>query len=486
MLGLFGGIGGLVIALWGIDLMKSAMPSDVPFWLRVEIDGRVFLFVAGLALVAALISGLIPALKVTRPCLITQLKEGGRSTDDLGATTHGLRNILVITEVALAVVLLVGALLLLRSFANLRGMDAGFNRENVLTFRSGYPEAIFKKDPSGTKQFFRDIEARIAALPGVTSVGVTSLYFATCLDEIHPFTLEGPEMLKVSDAPLAAAEVVSPGYFHALQVPLIAGRGFNESDVAESIPVAVVDSDLAEKYFGSAQAAVGRRIRFVGTGPEWEAMKMWIRIVGVVGNVVMNPKSSSHLPQVYRPMAQGNMNFMSLVVRTTGDPTSYTAAVRSEVQSVNRDIPIYMVATLDDILLREVWIHRFFSYQFAIAGGLSLFLASIGIYGVMTYNVARRQQELGMRMALGAQPKEVIRLVLRHGLGLVAIGIAIGLVGAFAAVPLLRGTLYGVSPHDLVTFTLAPTLLIALAALACYMPSRRISQIDPNAALRCE
>jgi len=485
VLGLLGGVGALVFALWGVDLMTAAIPVDTPFWLRFDVDGRVFLFVTFLSLFAAALFGLIPAFKATRPGLVSELKEGGRTCQE-GTGHHRLRNTLVVIEIAIALVLLVGATLLLRSFINLRNVHPGFNRENVLTFRTGIPPSMTSKSGEGASQFFHDVESRLSALPGVVSAGVTSSYLASPQrNEISAFLPEGAaEPTSYTEAPVGAMELVSSGYFRTLQIPLLTGRFFTEADGSKAPAVAVVDLAFATKNFGDAKSAIGRRFRLLTVDGKTHHPLM--EIVGVVGDVQFKTDVESHQPTFYRPATQDDPSFMTVVMRTAGDPGPYVDLVKDEVLAVNSRIPLYDTFTLEDILLRQVWVHRFFSYLFTISGGIALFLACIGIYGVMTYTVSQRRQELGMRMALGAQPGEVVRMVLRHGTVLIAAGLGFGLVGAFLVVPLLSGTLYGVSPHDPPTFALVPVLLVAVALLACYLPSRRITRIDPNAALRYE
>ncbi len=484
ILGVLGGVGGFVLAMWGVDLMMAAIPVRIPFWLRFEMDGSVFGFIGILSFVSAAIFGLLPAFKATKPCLVNQLKEGGRSSEDTGVANVRLRNTLVVVEVAISLVLLVGATLLLRSFVNLRNVDPGFARDKVLTLRTGFPPDMVRKDDDRPVTFVHDVETRMSMLPGVISVGATSNYMEMCNEELKSIVMEdGPEPLSYSGAPIGAIESVTPGYFHTLKIPLIAGRWLADTDTASSVQVALVDLSFAQTFFGGPSAALGKRFRSIEANLKDESL---VQIVGVVGNVVFKPDAKLRYPVFYRPHTQKKSNFMTVMMRTEGDPLSYFAAARAEVLAVNDRLPPYHLFTLDDVLLKQVWHHRFFSYLFAVSGAIALFLACIGIYGVMTYNVGQRQQELGMRMALGAQPREVIQMVLRQGVTLVSIGLCLGLFGAFLSVPALAQMLYGISPYDPPTFAFVPVLLTAVALLACYLPSRRITRIDPNAALRYE
>jgi putative ABC transport system permease protein len=485
VLGVLGGTGGLIFALWALDLMVGTIPIELPFWLRFEFDYRVFFFALLLALLSAFVFGLAPALRSTRPSLVNELKEGGRTTDDDGAETHRIRNLLVVLEVAIALILLVGATLLLKSFHNLRDVNPGFTRENVLTFRTGFPMAAGMREKDETiRDHFMELQRRLAALPGVMSAGVVDTYLARDPVSLAALRFEGsPEVSKLAEMPLADHQVATRGYFETLQIPLIVGRHFERRDVQKAPAVALVDRNFAVTHFGSPEAAIGKRFRQESARDE---EKRWIEIVGVVGDVLLKPDTKHRIPAFYIPLEQAGSNFMTAVIRTHSDPAGYGELIRQEVIATNRNLPVYDVLTLEDIFIRSVWTRQFFSHLFTISAGIALFLACIGIYGVMTYNVAQRTQELGMRMALGAQPREVIALVLRRGAALVCAGLFVGLLGAYFAVQLLTGALYGVSPHDPPTFALVPLLLVSVAMLACYLPSRRITSIDPNIALRNE
>lgn len=484
VLAFLGGMAGFIFALWGVDLMTAIIPAGLRFWLHFEADGQVFLFVTALSLLSAGIFGLVPALKATNIKLVCQLKEGGRTSENSGTANNRLRSTLVVVEVALALVLLVGAGLLLRSFFNLRNADPGFVRQNVLTFRTGIPRSMTTGLDERHVRFFHEVETRLAALPGVAAVGATSNYLANQVDHLVPVIFDGGfSSVSLPAAPISSIDTVSPGYFHTLGIPLVAGRWFNDADGMTAPPVAIVDTTFATAYLGGPATAVGQRFRMESAPGETAP---WFEIIGVVGNVEFKPDAKRKYPAFYRPYQQEKTDYMTLVMRTAGDPLGYAKRVGEEVLAVNGRIPIYHTFSLDDILLRHVWVARFFSYLFTASGLIALFLACIGLYGVMTFNVSQRQQELGMRMALGAQPQDVIQMVLRRGMILVLAGLGFGLVGAFLIVPLLAGTLYGVSPHDLPTFALVPSLLIGVALLACYLPSRRITLIDPNAALRYE
>lgn len=497
VLGLLGGGGGLILGLWGNDAMVAAIPVDIPFWLRFDFDPWVFAFVLVLSLAGALIFGLVPALKVSRPDLVNELKEGGRSAETSGPSAHRLRNLLVIVEVALALVLLVGAGLMMRSYLQVQRQHPGFEARQVLTFRTGFPPAMFGDKKDIPARFFDDLLRRLAALPGVESVAATSMLPGRD-GVIAGFVVEGePRPVRSSDAPLAHHRLVTAGYFSTLRIPLRAGRSFIDAiDKSGSPRVAVVDEAFAVRHFGSPAAALGRRFSPYESEPgskggatATEAMPSGpMEIIGVVGTIRHRLDREQQQPTVYFPQSQDPLNFLSLVLRTRGDPLGLAEAARDTTLAVNRDIPIYDVFPLEQVVMRTdgVWQRKFFGYLFTVFGAVALFLACIGIYGVMSYNVTQRTQEIGVRMALGAQPAEVIRLVVGQGVRLVGYGLGAGFIAALALANLLAGVLYGVSPHDPPTFAAVPLLLAAVALVACWLPSHRATRIAPSAALRAE
>jgi putative ABC transport system permease protein len=494
VLGLLGGIGGLVLGLWGNDAVKAILPIEIPFWLRFDFDLRVFAFVFGLSLIAGLLFGLMPALKTSRPDVINELKEGGRSAEISGPRAQRLRNLLVVLEIALALVLLVGAGLMMRSFLQLRQLNPGFDAHRVLTFRTGFPAGMIDKERKIPSQFFQQLEPKLAALPGVESAGFVS-WRPTKDDDglIGPCLIEGePRPARPADAHSAQLRVASRGYFQTLRIPLKAGRLFDDTLDRPGTPrVIIVDEAFARRHFGDPAAALGKRLTTYDPAKKADAAgvhEAWHIIVGVVGNIRHRIDRPDDHPTVYAATNQTENAFLTIVLRTRSDPLAYVDLARDAVISVNREIPIYEEADLEDVLLRSdtVWPRRFFGYLFTAFGAVAVFLACIGIYGVMTYNVTQRVQELGVRLALGAQPAAVIRLILINGLRLVGCGLGLGLIAAFFLANLLAGVLYGVSPHDPPTFAAVPLLLAVVALIACWLPSRRATLIEPNAALRAE
>ncbi len=481
VLGLIGGAGGLLCALWGVDLLLAAIPVELPFWLRFDFDARVFGFVLVLALLASLLSGLFPALQASRPELVDELKDGGRAGSG-GARSHRLRHALVVLEIALALVLLVGAGLMMRSFLALHRVQPGFDAQGVLTFRLGFPPAM-TEDPEVFRRFYRELLPRLAALPGVQATAATSGLPGLGLGGFTPIVTEGQrEPQKLQETPGALNRSVTPDFFATLRIPRLAGRFFAPTDDAAHPRVAIVDEEFVHRFFPQGDP-LGRRFRQVtkpGEPPQW------LEIVGVVGTVRRNLDRTEAVPAVYLPFEQDPRSFMSVALRIQGDPASTGAAARRAVLATNKDIPIYSLSTFADALARAVWIRRTFGLLFTVFAGIALFLASIGIYGVMSYAVVQRTHEIGVRMALGAQPGNVIRLVVHRGLQLVLAGLAGGFVAAYFASQLLAGSLYGVSPRDPAIFMAVPLLLAAVALLACLIPARRATRVDPLIALRAE
>lgn len=486
LLALLGGVGGMVLALWGNDALIALIPVEIPFWLCFDFDLRVFGFVAGLSVIAAFVFGLIPALKVSQPDLATELKEGGRSADSGGHRASRVRNALVIIEVALALVLLVGAGLMMRSFLHLRSVDPGFDESRVLTFRTGLPSAMAGENNEVPARFFADLLVHLRALPGIESAGVTSVLPG--IDSDHrSLALEGTEPPKrLADAPLVNVRVTSPGYFRTVSIPLVAGRLHDDTvDRPDRPRTVLVDESLATRHFGSVPAALGRRVRLFDDKEKLGApAEPWLEIVGVVGNIRHRLDRDELSPTLYLSSTQTPANFLSVVIRTTGDPAQYAQAARETVLAVNPAIPIYNVLTLKSVVLRTVWSRQFFSHLFTVFGVVALFLACIGIYGVVAYSVTQRTQEIGVRMAMGAQSGAVVGMIIRRGLTLIGWGLGAGFVSALLLANLLSSVLYGVSPHDPPTFALVPLLLAAVALVACWLPSRRATLIDPNAAIR--
>ncbi|MEY2563626.1 MAG: hypothetical protein QOH88_1819 [Verrucomicrobiota bacterium] len=475
LLSAIGGITGLLLSIWLTDLLLSIVPEGAPRMDQVGIDYRVLAFACGISALTGILFGLLPALQASKLDVSSSLKEGGRSSE--GNRRTSARSLLLIGEVALSLMLLVGAGLLIKSFLRLQEVRPGFNPHNVLIASVALPGAKYKEPQR--PEFFRQLVQRLAASPGVQAVGggVNLPLGASNYGIGRAFIPEG-RPLTVDEAVDSSFSTITGDYFRALQIPLLAGRTFELRDGPDAPKVVVISESTAKRHFGSPAEAIGKRLSV------WRDEKFLREIVGVVGDTKTGALDAQSGAQLYVPHAQDQQwNFMGLVIRTAGDPAAFATTLRREVQALDKDQPVYNVRTMNDVVMNSLGTRRVSMQLFAVFAAAALLLAALGIYGVMAYSVTQRTQEIGIRMALGAQKSDVLGLVIRQGMSLTFLGVAVGLAGAFALTRLIANLLFGVAATDPVTFIAIPLLLLLVALVACYLPARRAARLDPTVAL---
>src|SRR5262245_12748165 len=475
LLALSGGVLGLWLASWSTAALVSLSPENLPRAEEIGMDWRVLGFTFALSSLTGLVFGLAPAWQSSRLDLHTALKESGRS---LPGGRGRLNDLLVVSELALALALLVGAGLLVNSFWRLSHADAGFEAAHVLTLQISLPGA---KYPESAQQiaFFDQVIARVGALPGVQAVGVASAIPLTGWQNTTPFLAEGRQEMSQAEE----LDTVSPDYFRAMGIPLQAGRTFTEQDHRDAPRVVIVSQGLARRYWPD-ENPIGKRLHFLGPPNE-----PWRTIVGIVGDIKQVSLAGGATREYYLPHRQDNWGFtssMAIVVRTTAEPSGLIGAVSEQVRAVDKDLPIYNVKTMAQLRAQSAASHRFQMLLLGSFAAIALLLAAVGIYGVMAYAVARRTQELGLRLALGAQASDMLRLVLAQGLKLILLGVAIGLLVALALTRILSSLLFGVSASDPLTFVGVAVMLAIVALLACWIPARRATKVDPMITLKYE
>jgi putative ABC transport system permease protein len=470
LLSLLGGAAGLVVGLWGVDLLLALAPEGLAGVKGVKLDLSLVVFTFGISLLTGLVVAIAPAHQATRTDLNAALREGGHGG---GGRARG-RRVLVAVEVAACVVLLVGAGLLLRSFGRLLEVDPGFRGEGVLTVRVELPQRRYPDDPS-QETFFRRVTSEVASLPGVRAVGaVQSIPFQ--LDWVFSFRIEGRPEPESGQEPSANYYVVTPEYFRAMGIRLVRGRVFTEQDRRDAPPVAIVNEKLARELF-PGEDALGKRL----TGLREQGGD---EIVGIVADVKHYGLANSTTYQVYETAWQQPVSAMTLVVRGEGDPSRLAAPIRAHILAIDKDLPVAAVQTVDQIVSNSVSRQRFSVVLLSVFAALALLLAIVGIYGVISDAVTQRTRELGVRMALGARSGDVVRLMIVQGLVPALVGLALGLAGALAATRLMSSLLFGVSATDPATLGLVSAMVAGVAALACWVPARRATKVDPMVALR--
>ena len=485
LLSVLGGLLGLLLALWGTKLLVVSMPqSSVSTLLgmsKIGIDWRVLGFTLIISLITGLAFGLAPALQVSKVDLNETLKEGGRGTAG-NLRGRRLRGLLVITEVGLSLVLLIGAGLMLKSFTRLLSVNPGFDPNNVVAMDMALPQTKYANDQQ-VNAFYQKTLEHVRGVPGVQFVGVTSNLPLGGSNKVRGFEIEGQTAVPGRAAPAANYRVTDGDYFRVLNIPLLKGRYFNEQDTEGRPGVALINETMAKRYLPN-EDPMGKRIRRLG--PPGSPPLPWREIVGVVKDIRTSSLAVTPRPEMYVPYSQEATPELTLVVRGNTDPLRLVPAVRSEILSLDRELPVYNVMTMNEVITNSVFLTRFSMYLLALFGVVALVMAAVGIYSVMSYSVTQRQHEIGIRMALGAVPRDVVKLIVRQGLSLALVGVAAGLVAAFVVMRLLSSLLYGVSSTDLLTFGATALVLVAVGFVASYFPARRATKVDPMIALRYE
>jgi putative ABC transport system permease protein len=476
LLALIGGAAGVLLALWGVELLKTIGAQTVPRLHEVNIDLAVFGVTLAICVGTGIVFGLVPGLASSRPELTEALREGGRGST-VGTRRNRLRNGLVIAEVALALVLLSGAGLLIKSFARLQNVNPGFNPRNALTFEVSLPKVQYPDD-SSIVRFNNEAQRRIAALPGVQAAGFSTILPLAGTNSDSSFAIEGRPSNKNSPTPDEERREISPNYFRALGTPLIRGRVFTDADNADAPLVIIVNQTFAKKFWPN-EDALGKRIVMGSMSDD----PKWITIVGIVGDMRHFGLDVDPRPEMYVPFAQSAYFTTIYVVRSNQDPRTLVPAIQREIQAIDPALPLANVRTFENVIGDSVAPRRLSVVLLGVFAGVAVLLASVGIYGVMSFLVVQRTHEIGVRMALGAQRSDVLKLVLGRSLKLISAGTIIGLIVALMSTHTLRALLYSVSAFDAATFALVTILLGAIALAASYLTAMRATRADPMVVL---
>ena len=476
LLAMTGGVIGLLLALWGIDILLTLAPGNLPRLNEVRLDGYVLGFTLLVSLVTGLAFGLAPAYRASKPDLNEALKEGARGVS-VSFARNRLRSLLVVAEVALSLVLLVGAGLLIKSFLKLQQVNPGFKAENAFAIEVALPDTSY---PESDRQvtFFNQLLERVSRLPEVESASVSASIPFSGSENSTGFGVEGYQFTE--QGPLADYAAIAPGFFNVMGIPIVRGRDFTERDNKDAPQVVIVSQSLAERFFPDGDA-IGKRLTF-----NFGAERVAREIVGVVGDVKYTALNAEPIPAVYMPHPQFPSGFMYLVVRPASGTPGLIGQVRAEAWAIDKDLPLSTVHNMEDLIAASVVSERFNMLLLAIFAVVALVLAAVGVYGVMSYSVTERTREIGIRMAMGARQKDVLKLVVGQGMALAFAGVAIGLAAALGLTRFMESLLFGVTATDAATFFFISLLLTFVALIASYIPAQRATKVDPMVALRYE
>ncbi|MGC1904952.1 MAG: ABC transporter permease [Candidatus Acidiferrum sp.] len=476
---------GLLIAQWNIDMIVSHMPPDVAKyvagWKTIRLDTNAFLFAIGVSLASGILSGIAPSLLSSRTNVTGTLKEGGRGAT-MSRGRHRLRGALVVAEVTLALVLLVGAGLLVRSFQGLLNVNENYSPATLLTMNMSLPDTQYAT-PAARLNFQEQVQRRIATIPGIqASALATHVPYADGGGiGTDDFTIEGRPLTRREDSREAILETASASYFGVMNIALRDGRFLTDADGADSPKVAVVSASLVRKYF-NGENPIGHRIKVGKANSE----KPWMTVVGVVSDLHYSWINKEDTPTLYRSYRQAPPGYTTLAMRTNGDPLKFAATVRGEIANIDPNLPMYNIKSMDKVITESIVGIAYVAVMMTVLGAIALVLASVGIFGVMSYSVSERTHEIGIRMSQGAQTRDILSLVLRGGMGMTLLGLAIGLPISFVLARTMSAILFNVQSADPIAFLALPLLLASVAALACYLPARRAAGLDPLRALRHE
>ncbi|HEX8174907.1 MAG TPA: ABC transporter permease [Pyrinomonadaceae bacterium] len=476
LLALLGGVAGLIIAYFGIQVLTTVGSSNIPRLSDIGIDGRVLTFTLVISVLTGIVFGLVPALQASNPDINEWLKEGQRSSSG-GAMRKSVRSWLVVIEMALALILLIGAGLLIKSFMRLWQVEPGFNPHNVLTMAVSLSPPKYNSR-ADVAVFYQRLLQQLQSTPGVQAAGVVNQLPFSGKNLGFSFTVAGRPQSGPEDTASANYRLISSNYLRALGIPLVRGRDFNEHDTRESPPVALINETLAKRYFPN-EDPIGKQLNIEGQQAPRE-------IVGIIGDVRQVKLDAEVKPEIYVPYLQFPLPSMSIVVRTNTDPSSMIGPVLNQISIVDKDQPVFQVKTMDQYLSESLAQRRFSTILLGAFAALALILAAVGIYGVMSYLVSQRTHEIGIRMALGARPRDIIKLVVGHGMWLSLLGVIVGIAAALFLTAIMSSLLYEISATDPVTYVALSLVLVGVALLACLIPALRAAKVDPIIALRYE